>query len=1524
MKNKETHSDPLSTPTVVHTKPTQRSPPAPTYALLFSHCSRNDVFTLLIPAVIASLVGGGVQPFMTHLIGQAFNAMAQFPNVSPTDGDRHRLVRTMTLVAIELVCLAAGSLIISSLISGLWLRVGERIVMRVRNKVFHAVVRRDIEWFDKLGVSESENTSDGIGAGGLMAKFARETEDVREAVSLTFGLTIQNAASALAALILAFKQSWSLSLVILSVIPITIVIQGASQTLSAPHYDAERSVTASVATRITRAIASISTVKSYNAAGYEESQVSSLLEQSIKAYKACTTVWGASNGAVQFVLFSMFVQGFWFGAKLVREGKASAGTVMSVFWACIVLQASLGTCLPLLVTLTKGKTAMASLQVVINGDDDQDAANVHDYDDGTVPPPYMEEFEVPSNYPQPIPASEGLRPTRCLGTFDIHDLTFTYASRPGKPALSLATSPIPSIHIAGNDITFIVGSSGSGKSTIASILAGLYRPASGVVMFDEVEMGRLDQQWVHERVGLVGQECVLFEGSIMANVAIGVAGSGKRPEDVPAADIEKACRIALMHDFILSLPRGYSTPLGPSGLALSGGQRQRLALARAILRDPAVLILDEATSALDATTRLLVFEAVRQERKRRTTVVVTHDLSMLRPSDYVYVMKDGRCVEEGFREDLVGVTGCPCGGGNYIGPRQKGCKGEWDDVGGCGRGEFRAMLERQMGMGGSLPPVELVDQTHESVAAVERAMSPAHMPAASTTDKRVSKRASIWTKSVIAPWEVDAIRDIVGSGSNTARAMAMPHPKNHLSPYKLRGRYESVAPPSAYKGVKGVDEATNTHHRPSSMASAFVVGGAHGKSASVTSLPSPAADDLSFPRPKALDLVRRSMTFEPVGWAPDSPVMVSFRQRRDSAFERTSMEDEEEKSFEGFKEAMEKSGLQAVSGRRHAPQVIDVIVPHAAEDPTPEQLPSVFVLTASFWSTIPDKFSTILGLIFALINGALTPIFSFLLARLLAQIGLGNEADAKTTNLYGLLVLIAALTYGAANGLQFYLLEMSAMRWIAYLRLRALSALLKQDKAYFDEEKNSPERLVSILVTDGDDARTLIASVAGPFVVVIVMLTVGLLWAMVRGWQLTLVGLAIVPVFGGAMILQSHISTQYEARNKIARDEVARRYYEAVASIRAIRAMALENVFERYFENSVNGAMEAGVEGSFVAGLGFGVAQALIYLAEALLFYVGAVFMSRGTYSYLKLVQVLNLVVFSVAIASQMLTFVPKIAKAKQAAIDLGKVLSLGTQTTESRGSQRFPIEGEIAFHDVYFNYPQRPDVPILRGLSGVIQRDECVAVVGASGSGKSTTAALLQRLYEPDAGRITIGGFNIADTNVKWLRQHVAIVSQTAQLFDATIAENIAYGWDSENIPFELVERAARDAHIHDFIMSLPSGYDTVIGENASLISGGQAQRLSIARALFNGRANVMIFDECTSALDPANSEAVMNTIMEIKKGRTCILITHKDSVMKRCDRILVLDGGLIVEEGPYEALMKRRGRFFQLASAGERADVE
>jgi ATP-binding cassette, subfamily B (MDR/TAP), member 1 len=238
---------------------------------------------------------------------------------------------------------------------------------------------------------------------------------------------------------------------------------------------------------------------------------------------------------------------------------------------------------------------------------------------------------------------------------------------------------------------------------------------------------------------------------------------------------------------------------------------------------------------------------------------------------------------------------------------------------------------------------------------------------------------------------------------------------------------------------------------------------------------------------------------------------------------------------------------------------------------------------------------------------------------------------------------------------------------------------------------------------------------------------------------------------------------------------------------------------------------------------------------------------------------------------------------------------------------------GNVTFDRVRFSYPDSP--LILNDFSMQIADGECVALVGRSGSGKSTVASLLQRLYEPQSGVITVGQHNVRTLNIFHLREYVTVVNQNFFLFDATISEIISFG--NTNLSTCEIERAAKAANVHDFVTSLPQGYDTMIGENASLLSSGQAQRLQIACALARS-SGIIIFDECTSALDPSNQASVLDTIRHTKVGRTVVMITHKPSVMRMCDRIMVIHEGSIAEQGTYECLTEKAGIFTTLVNNG------
>lgn len=275
-----------------------------------------------------------------------------------------------------------------------------------------------------------------------------------------------------------------------------------------------------------------------------------------------------------------------------------------------------------------------------------------------------------------------------------------------------------------------------------------------------------------------------------------------------------------------------------------------------------------------------------------------------------------------------------------------------------------------------------------------------------------------------------------------------------------------------------------------------------------------------------------------------------------------------------------------------------------------------------------------------------------------------------------------------------------------------------------------------------------------------------------------------------------------------------------------------------------------------------------------------------------------------------------RIAKSVQATNDFNRLLKLDTNTDESRGIMRPELSGGIRFNHVGFSYPERKDATVLRDIDLHIAQGECIAIVGPSGSGKSTITSLLQRLYEPDSGTITIGGTDLSSIDVRHLRHHISVVSQNPNLFDTTIAENIRYGDDT--VSDVDIRKAAKAANVHEFVMSLPQGYDTMLGENAGLVSGGQAQRLQIARALVRP-AKVLVLDECTSALDLENQAAVLETVRGAKVGRTTVMVTHKVPVMMMCDRIVLVSEGVVREQGSYEELMERKGLFATLARGGE-----
>ena len=271
-----------------------------------------------------------------------------------------------------------------------------------------------------------------------------------------------------------------------------------------------------------------------------------------------------------------------------------------------------------------------------------------------------------------------------------------------------------------------------------------------------------------------------------------------------------------------------------------------------------------------------------------------------------------------------------------------------------------------------------------------------------------------------------------------------------------------------------------------------------------------------------------------------------------------------------------------------------------------------------------------------------------------------------------------------------------------------------------------------------------------------------------------------------------------------------------------------------------------------------------------------------------------------------------RLARLRAERARLGDILNTRGENTAGAGrAQLPPLQGAIEFDQVRFRY--RPDgSEVLRGVSFRLKPGEVLGIVGRSGSGKSTVAKLMQRLYVPERGRVLVDGTDLALADPAWLRRQIGVVLQENRLFARSVRENIALA--DPGVPMQAVIQVAKLAGAHEFILELPEGYDTLVGEQGATLSGGPRQRIAIARALLTN-PRVLIFDEATSALDYESERIIQDNMRFIAKGRTVIIIAHRLTAVRDAHSILVMESGEVVEQGPHAELVKRpEGRYARL----------
>nr|XP_004186266.4 ATP-dependent translocase ABCB1 isoform X1 [Taeniopygia guttata]XP_030120483.3 ATP-dependent translocase ABCB1 isoform X1 [Taeniopygia guttata]XP_030120484.3 ATP-dependent translocase ABCB1 isoform X1 [Taeniopygia guttata] len=490
---------------------------------------------------------------------------------------------------------------------------------------------------------------------------------------------------------------------------------------------------------------------------------------------------------------------------------------------------------------------------------------------------------------------------------------------------------------------------------------------------------------------------------------------------------------------------------------------------------------------------------------------------------------------------------------------------------------------------------------------------------------------------------------------------------------------------------------------------------------------------------------------------------------------------------------------------------------------------------------------------------------------------------------------------------------LAAGRQIKKIREKFFHAIMRQEIGWFDV--NDVGELNTRLLDDVSKINEGIGDKIGLLVQSLTTFVTGFIVGLIRGWKLTLVILAVSPVLGLSAALWAKVLSAFTDKEQAAYAKAGAVAEEVLAAIRTVIAFGgQEKEIKRYHKN-LEDAKRIGIRKSITANISMGAAFLLIYASYALAFWYGTTLILTDDYTIGKVLTVFFSVLIGAFSIGQTAPSIEAFASARGAAYTIFNIIDNEPQidSYSETGYKPDHIKGNLELKNVYFNYPSRPDVEILKGLNLKINSGQTVALVGGSGCGKSTTVQLIQRFYDPKEGTITIDGQDIKTLNVRYLREVIGVVNQEPVLFATTIAENIRYG--REDVTMEEIEKATKEANAYDFIMKLPNKFETVVGERGAQLSGGQKQRIAIARALVRN-PKILLLDEATSALDTESESVVQAALDKAREGRTTVVVAHRLSTVRNADVIAVFEGGVITELGNHAKLLEKKGIYYKLVN--------
>ncbi|KAK0609391.1 ABC multidrug transporter Mdr1 [Immersiella caudata] len=566
-------------------------------------------------------------------------------------------------------------------------------------------------------------------------------------------------------------------------------------------------------------------------------------------------------------------------------------------------------------------------------------------------------------------------------------------------------------------------------------------------------------------------------------------------------------------------------------------------------------------------------------------------------------------------------------------------------------------------------------------------------------------------------------------------------------------------------------------------------------------------------------------------------------------------------------------------------------------------LPNLAHLLTTYPCIAPPAFA---GLIGAIGIGATFPLTAFLYSKLITVFQLQGTPDfTSRANFYALMFFVLALSEMALYWIVYYFFSMVSVTAELGYRPDALRATLKQDSAFFQAPGHASGALMTMLAIDAESIGNMLGGSVPIITYHVLNITGCAVMSLAVYWKLGLISaLVCLPLYVVAGAGKTSIDNKAGERCERFFLESARFVGEAVGSVKTVQALRLEEKVVRDYGGRLQAAVRRSTRGRLMAFMfwygGKLLAEGELSVGDYFIIYMAAMFGGQG--------------------AGFAFGYFADLAKAKMALNRLFYLLESKPPINSTKGIDTTSLTAAtkgggtaIEFRDISFSYPFRPEVPILQNLNLKIARGENVCLVGRSGCGKSTVISLVERFYDTTTGDILIDNTPLTLLDINKYRQKLALVSQETVLYQCTIRDNLLLGVaDAASLSDGDIETACRTANIHDFIISLPDGYETNCGPRGAALSGGQRQRIAIARALLRN-PEVLLLDEATSALDAESKVLFREALEKAGKGRTTVAVAHHVEVMKAADRVILIEQGRVAEEGSFVDLVEKKGPFWE-----------